>query len=71
DRIALPRETREVTEAQLRAADEVWLASATRNVSPVTRIDGAPVGAGVPGPQWQRMWQAFGDLQVELAGQPW
>lgn len=71
DRIGLPREVREVTEAELRAADEVWLASATRNVSPVTRIDGAPVGAGVPGPHWRRMWQAFADLQQELAGQPW
>jgi D-alanine transaminase len=71
DRIGLPREARAVTEAELRAADEVWLASATRNVSAVTRIDGVPVGAGVPGPQWQRMWQAFKDLQLELAGQTW
>ena len=71
DRIGLPREVREVSEAELRAADEVWLASATRNVSAVTRLDGAPVGAGVPGPAWQRMWQAFTDLQRELAGKPW
>ena len=41
--------------ADLRAADEVWLSAATRGVIPVTRLDGAPVGTGVPGPLWQRM----------------
>ena len=71
DRIGVPRETRPVSEAELRAADEVWLASATRNVSAVTRIDGAPVGNGRPGPVWQKMWAAFQQLQVELRDQPW
>ncbi|MGA8709536.1 MAG: D-amino acid aminotransferase [Steroidobacteraceae bacterium] len=42
-------------EADLRAADEVWLSAATRGVIPVTRLDGAPVGTGIPGPLWQRM----------------
>ncbi|MBU3672777.1 MAG: D-amino acid aminotransferase [Sinobacteraceae bacterium] len=71
DRIGVPRETRSVSEAELRAADEVWLASATRNVSPVTRIDGAPVGDGRPGPVWQKMWAAFQQLQAELRDQAW
>jgi D-alanine transaminase len=55
----------------MRDADEVWIASATRNVSAVTRIDGQPVGSGKPGPLWTRMWEGFGTLQRELAGQPW
>ena len=71
DRLGVPRETRPVSEAELRAADEVWLASATRNVSAVTRIDGAPVGDGKPGPAWQKMWAAFLQLQAELKDQPW
>lgn len=71
DRIGLPRETREISEAEFRAADEVWLASSTRNVSSVTRIDGAPVGAGLPGPHWRRMWRAFEELRAELDGRPW
>lgn len=71
DELGIPRETRPVSEAELRAADEIWLASSTRNVSAVTRLDGRPVGAGVPGPLWQRMWQGFEALQQRLAGTPW
>lgn len=39
-----------VSEAELRAADEIWLSSSGREVMPVTRLDGAPVGTGRPGP---------------------
>ena len=71
DHIGLARETREVSEAELRSADEIWLASSTRRASPVTRLDGAPVGAGRPGPAWQRIDAAFSELVADLAGKPW
>lgn len=70
-RIGLPNVTRAVSEAELRSADEIWLASATKTVSAVTSLDGKPVGSGKPGPVWKRMWQAFGELQQELSPQPW
>jgi len=63
--------TRAVTEAELRSADEIWLASATRCVSSVTQLDGKPVGSGKPGPVWTRMWAAFQQLQQELVREPW
>ena len=44
-----------VSERELRSAHEIWLTAATRGAVPVTRLDGAPVGAGRPGPLWQRM----------------
>ena len=44
-----------VSLAQLRGADEIWLSSSTREVLPVTRLDGRPVGNGRPGPLWQRL----------------
>jgi D-alanine transaminase len=55
---------------ELRAADEVWISAATRDVLPVTRIDGQPVGTGKPGPLWQRMNESFNALRKRLAGTP-
>jgi len=71
DRHGLKRETRYVDERELRSADEIWLASATRCVSAVTLLDGKPVGTGKPGPVWQKMWAAFQQLQQELQHEPW
>lgn len=39
----------------LRTAEEVWISSSTREILPVTRLDGAPVGSGLPGPVWTRV----------------
>src|SRR5512138_311330 len=56
---SMPIEIRSVSLDELRAADEVWLAAATRDVLPVTRIDGAPIGDGKPGLHWLRIEGAF------------
>lgn len=59
-----------VPEGLLRAADEIWLAFATRGVLPVTLLDGVAVGGGRPGPIFKRMHAAFVDYTRELAGTP-
>jgi D-alanine transaminase len=51
----VPSEVRPLTEAELRAADEVWMTSSTKEVLAITRLDGLPVGDGTPGPLAQRM----------------
>lgn len=58
----MPHAVRAISEAELRAADEVWMTSSTKEIMPIVRLDGARVGAGVPGPLAQRMdalYQAF------------
>jgi D-alanine transaminase len=55
----LALELRPVTEAEVRNADELWLSSSGREVLPITTLDGRPVGDGVPGPVYKRMWSWF------------
>lgn len=60
-----------VSEAQLRAADEVWISAATREVQAVTSIDGHAVGSGRPGPLWRRVYDELQRYKQQLAGSPW
>ena len=69
-RLGIPTAAEPVSEARLRAADEIWLAFSTRGVLPVTTLDGAAVGAGRPGPLFRRMHAAFDAYVEELAGTP-
>jgi D-alanine transaminase len=69
-RLRLRSESSRVTEADLRSADEIWLAFATRGVVPVTALDGNAVGGGKPGPLFKRMSAAFTDYTHEVAGTP-
>lgn len=64
-------ETRPVTEAELRGADEIWLSAAVRCLASVTRLDGRAVGAGVPGPWFRRLHADFRMLIDQLADTPW
>jgi branched-chain amino acid aminotransferase len=47
---------------ELRAADEVFITSATRAVLPVTRLDERAVGEGVPGPVTRRLMELLAGL---------
>ena len=63
--LGIAHRSEDITEAQLRNADEIWLASATREVQPVTRLDDRPVGTGLPGPLWQRVHARYQVLKRE------
>jgi D-alanine transaminase len=70
ERLGIPAVTGRVSEARLRAADEIWLAFSTRGVLPVTMLDGTAVGDGRPGGLFRRLHAAFGGYIRELAGKP-
>ncbi len=61
----------QISEADVRAADEVLLSSATKEVLPVTKIDGEPVGHGAlrgkPGPVYARLHEAYQRAKREQA----
>ena len=45
--------------SELARADEIWLVSSTREVYPVTEVDGRPAGGGKPGALWRRIYELF------------
>ena len=52
-------EEKPVTVEMLRTADEVWLTSSTKEILPITRVDGHAVGNGKPGPMHKRMFALY------------
>ncbi|HEX5390516.1 MAG TPA: D-amino acid aminotransferase [Burkholderiaceae bacterium] len=58
-------ELRPITRAEVLAADELLLSSATKEVLPITRLDGQPVGNGRPGPIYQRLHAAYQRAKAE------
>ncbi len=52
------RETK-VSEGDLLKADEIWITSSTRGVSPVFQLNEHPVGTQNPGPLWEKMWDLY------------
>jgi len=55
----VPLQERRLTLTELRSAEEIWLTSSTREVLPVTRLDGEPVGSRRPGALWKKAYALF------------
>jgi D-alanine transaminase len=66
----LATQIRSLTVSEMMAADEVWIAAATRDVLPITRIDGKRIGDGKVGPLWRQMTEWFAADRQRLAGLP-
>ena len=63
---AMPYREAAIPETDLHAADEIWLTSSTREISPVILLDDRPVGDGRPGPQWQKMMGLYQDYTAAV-----
>ena len=55
----IPFELRRLTREEVFAADELLVSSATKEVLPVTRLDGKPIGTGRPGPIYQSLYAGY------------
>ena len=67
---AVPHEVRPVKESELRAADEVWVTSSSREVLPITTLDGKPVGSGRPGPVGERVYALYQQFKARVMRAP-
>ncbi len=62
----LPLELREVSEAEVRAADEVWVTSSSKEVFPIVALDGSKIGDGKPGPLFHRMYALYQEFKQKV-----
>jgi D-alanine transaminase len=68
----IPFQVKRITEAEVDAADEILVTSATREVIAATVVNGKPVGkadyAGKPGPVYHKFYAAYQDAKKRLCG---
>lgn len=62
----MPIEIRRVSRREVLAADEIWILSSTKEVCPITKLDGKAVGDGKPGAVFKKMRQLFDDYKRAL-----
>lgn len=48
-----------ISEQQVKQADELWLSSSTKEILPIVKLDGKPVGNGKPGPRYQQIIKLY------------
>jgi D-alanine transaminase len=62
----MPIEFREVAEAEVRAADELWVTSSSKEVFPIVQLDAKKIGEGQPGPVFHRMYALYQDFKQRV-----
>ena len=69
DEVGIAYNLRPIAESDVRSADELMLSSATKEVLPITKLDGDLVGHGAmrgrPGPVYARLYEAYQRAKVE------
>ncbi len=62
----IPLEFRDVSEAEVRGADEVWVTSSSKEILAIVTLDGKPVGDGKPGPLFKRAFQLYQEFKAKV-----
>jgi D-alanine transaminase len=62
----LPLQFRAIGEAEVRAADELWVTSSSKEVLAVVTLDGKPVGSGKPGAVFERMYGLYQEFKQKV-----
>lgn len=65
----IDHDVRQITEAEVRSADEILLTSSTKEIMPITTLDQRPVGTGKPGNLFARLHTLYQDYKAtEMRG---
>jgi len=62
----MPLEFRDITEAEVRNADEVWVTSSSKEILAIVTLDGNPVGDGRPGPLFKRAYALYQEFKAKV-----
>ncbi|MDZ7654281.1 MAG: D-amino acid aminotransferase [Burkholderiaceae bacterium] len=65
----VPFKVAHLTQDEVATADELMLSAATREILPITRLDGRPVGSRRPGPIYTKLRVGY-DAAIEALKQP-
>jgi D-alanine transaminase len=62
----LPLEYRDISESEVRSADEIWVTSSSKEVLAIVTLDGKPVAGGKPGPVFRRVYALYQDFKQKV-----
>ncbi|MDT8363582.1 MAG: D-amino acid aminotransferase [Nitrosomonas sp.] len=63
---AIAHEVRDITEHELRTAQEIMMTSSTKEILPVVRLDDQPVGNALPGAVFQQLNQLYQNYKTTV-----
>ncbi|MDJ0872708.1 MAG: D-amino acid aminotransferase [Gammaproteobacteria bacterium] len=63
---SVPCDERPVSLDELRGAQEIWITSSSREIVPVTGLDGMPVSGGRAGPVWEAAHSLYQDFKARI-----
>jgi D-alanine transaminase len=59
----VPLELRDVPEAEVREADEIWVTSSSKEILAIVSLDGRKIGDGRPGPVFRRLYELYQEFK--------
>jgi D-alanine transaminase len=63
---AMPLRFKEITEAETRSADELWVTSSSKEVLAIVTLDGKKIGDGRPGPVFRRIYELYQEFKQKV-----
>ena len=66
----IPYQVRKIAKQEIFTADEMLLTSSTREVMPITTVDGKQIGKGKPGEIFTRLYTLYQNFKREVMRQP-